>query len=39
MHTELYGQPHVKRSHGRPRMRWYDNIKMDLKEIGYENMR
>jgi hypothetical protein len=25
-----------KRLHGKPRNRWEDNIKMDLKEIGWE---
>jgi hypothetical protein len=26
-----------KRLHGRPRHRWEDNIKMDLKEVGTQN--
>jgi hypothetical protein len=30
----LVGQPEGKRSLGRPRRRWIDNIKMDLLEIG-----
>jgi hypothetical protein len=27
-----------KRSLGRPRCRWVDNIKMDLREIGWDGM-
>jgi hypothetical protein len=27
-----------KRLHGRPRHRWKDNIRMDLKEIGWEGV-
>jgi hypothetical protein len=30
----LVGRPRGKRSLGRPRCRWEDNIKMDLREIG-----
>jgi hypothetical protein len=30
----LMGKPEGNRSQGRPRCRWVDNIKMDLKEIG-----
>jgi hypothetical protein len=30
----LVGKPDGKRSLGRPRRRWIDNIKMDLLEIG-----
>ena len=30
----LIGKPTGKRSLGRPRCRWEDNIRMDLKEIG-----
>jgi len=30
----LVGKPEVKRPMGRPRRRWVDNIKMDLKEVG-----
>jgi hypothetical protein len=30
----LMGKPEGKRSLGRPRRRWVDNIKMDLREIG-----
>jgi hypothetical protein len=30
----LVGRPEGKRPWGRPRRRWEDNIKMDLREIG-----
>ena len=30
----LVGKPEVKRTLGRPRRRWEDNIKMDLQEVG-----
>ena len=30
----LKGTPAGKRPLGRPRLRWEDNIRMDLKEIG-----
>jgi hypothetical protein len=30
----LAGKPEGKRSYGRHRRRWEDNIRMDLKEIG-----
>ena len=30
----LIGKPTGKRPLGRPRCRWEDNIRMDLKEIG-----
>jgi hypothetical protein len=32
----LVGRPESKRPLGRPRRRWEDNIKMDLREIGME---
>ncbi|KAJ4448760.1 hypothetical protein ANN_00151 [Periplaneta americana] len=32
----LVGRPAGKRSLGRPRRRWEDNIKMDLREVGYD---
>jgi hypothetical protein len=32
----LVGKPEWKRPHGRPRCRWEDNIRMDLREIGLE---
>jgi hypothetical protein len=31
----LVGKPEGKRSLGRPRRRWVDNIKMDIIEIGW----
>jgi len=34
----LVGKPKGKRRLGRPRCRWEDNIKMYLKEVGYESM-
>ena len=34
VHTVLVGRPEGKRPLGRPRRRWGDNIKMDLKEVG-----
>jgi len=30
----LVGKPERKRPFGRPRLRWDDNIKMDLQEMG-----
>jgi len=30
----LVGKPEEKRPLGRPRLRWEDNIKMDLQEVG-----
>jgi hypothetical protein len=35
---ELVGKPEGKRPLGRPRRRWVDNIKMDLREIGWDGM-
>jgi hypothetical protein len=32
------GRPEGKRSLGRPRRRWEDNIKMDLREIGIDGV-
>jgi hypothetical protein len=34
MYRLLIGKPEGKRPLGRPRLRWIDNIKMDLLEIG-----
>jgi hypothetical protein len=31
----LVGKPEGKRPLGRPRRRWVDNVKMDLREIGW----
>jgi hypothetical protein len=34
----LVGEPEGKRPLGRPRRRWLNNIKMDLREIGWNCM-
>ena len=34
MHRVLMGKPEGKRPLGRPRLRWEDNIKMGLQELG-----
>jgi hypothetical protein len=34
----LMGKPEGKRSLGRPRRRWVDNIKIDLTDIGWDGM-
>jgi len=34
VHRVLVGKPEGKRPLGRPRRRWKDNIKMDLREVG-----
>jgi hypothetical protein len=34
----LVGNPEVKRPLGRLRRRWVDNIKMDLRAIGWDGM-
>jgi hypothetical protein len=34
----LVGEPEGKRPLGRPRSRWVDNIKMDLREIEWGGM-
>jgi len=34
----LVGKCEGKRSSGRPRQRWEDNIKTDLQEVGCEDM-
>jgi hypothetical protein len=33
-----WGKPEGKRPLGRPRRRWVDNIKMDLREIGWDGV-
>jgi hypothetical protein len=35
-HRILVGEPEGKRPLGRGRRRWVDNIKMDLREIGWD---
>jgi hypothetical protein len=34
----LVGKPEGKKSLGRPRRRWMDNIKIDLGEIGWDGV-
>ena len=34
VHRVLVGKPEGKRTLGRPRRRWENNIKMDLLEVG-----
>jgi hypothetical protein len=34
----LVRKPEGRRARGRPRRRWEDNIRMDLKEIGWEGV-
>jgi len=34
VHRVLMGKPEGKRPLGRPRRRWEDNVKMDLREVG-----
>jgi hypothetical protein len=34
----LVGKPEEKRPLGRPRRRWVDNIKMVLREIGWDDV-
>jgi len=34
VHRVLVGKPEGKRPLGRPRCRWEDNIKMDLRKVG-----
>jgi hypothetical protein len=37
-YTILVGKPEGKRPLGRPRRRWVDNIKINLREIGWDGM-
>jgi hypothetical protein len=34
----LVQKPETKRPHGRPRHRWEDNIRIDLRQIGQEGV-
>jgi hypothetical protein len=34
----LVGKPEGKKPLGRPRRRWVNSIKMDLREIGWDGM-
>jgi hypothetical protein len=38
LHWVLVGKPERRRLLGRPRRRWEDNIKMDLREVGWVGM-
>jgi len=38
VHRVLMGKPERKRLLERPRRKWEDNIKMDLKQVGCEGM-
>jgi len=38
LYRVLVGKPEGKRALGRPRSRWEDNIKIDLKEVRCEGM-
>jgi hypothetical protein len=37
-YREWVGKPEGKSLLGRPRRRWVDNIKMNLREIGWDDM-
>jgi hypothetical protein len=37
-HRILLGKPEGKIPLGRPRRRWLENMKMDLREIGWDGM-
>jgi hypothetical protein len=37
-YTILVGKPQGKRPLGRPRRRWVNNVKMDLREIGWDGL-
>jgi hypothetical protein len=38
VYRDLVGKPEAKRSLGRPRRRWVDDIKADLQEVGCGDM-
>jgi hypothetical protein len=38
VHKVLFGRPEGKRPLGRPRHRWEENIKLDLREIGIDGV-
>ena len=38
LYRVLFVKPEGKRPFGRPRLKWEDNIKMDLQEVGCGNM-
>jgi hypothetical protein len=37
-YESLVGKPEGERPLGRPRRRWEDNIRMDVREIGWEGV-
>jgi hypothetical protein len=37
-YRNLVGKPEGRRSLGRPKRRWEDNIKMNLREVGWGGM-
>jgi hypothetical protein len=37
-YSVLVGRPEGKRPLGRPRRRWVDNIKIDLREVRWDGM-
>ena len=38
VYVVLVGKPEGRRPLGRPRLRWVDNIRMDIQEVGCEYM-
>jgi len=38
MHRVLVGEPKGRKPLGRPRLRWVDNIRMELQEVGFVYM-
>jgi hypothetical protein len=38
MYAESVGKPEGKKPLGRPRRRWEENIRMDHRETGWENV-
>ena len=38
LYRVLVGKPEGRRPLGRPRLRWVDNIRMDLQDVGCEYM-
>jgi hypothetical protein len=38
MHIGYWGKASWKETTGKPRRRWVDNIKMDLRDIGWDDM-
>jgi len=35
VYRDLVGKPEGRKPLGRPRLRWEDNIRMDLQEVGF----